>query len=289
MTQLLVIGTASNDTLRLPDGRVVHTIGGAGLYTALAGVHAGAAASVGAAVTLLAPRADPMPADFAAAAARLRWLGPVVPAGDLPSLDIAHLGGGRARLNAAHWGVEAALLPEHLPRDLSEYDVTHIAALSSAARQRAFLDAARARGARRISVGTYARLIQSDAEAVRAVLAGADLVFMNDNEAGLLELPGRPLSTRPDALLFITRGAAGARVIGRGLDAAVPAPEALEVDPTGAGDTFCGAALHALASGRDPVSAARAGCALASHMIAFAGPAGLSLSSRAQPPLPRSG
>ena len=90
-TNILVIGTASRDALHLPSG-LVHTVGGAGLYTALA------AAQAGAAVTLCAPHPQPLPEAFTAAVARLTWIGPVVDEADLPRLAIAHHGGGRERL-----------------------------------------------------------------------------------------------------------------------------------------------------------------------------------------------
>jgi ribokinase len=47
------------------------------------------------------------------------------------------------------------------------------------------------------------------------------------------------------------------------------------VDPTGAGDVFCGATLAALALGADPVAAAQRGVALASAAVEHLGPAGL--------------
>lgn len=46
MRDLLVIGTASLDTLRLLGQKTVHSAGGAGLYTALAAQHAGANVTV---------------------------------------------------------------------------------------------------------------------------------------------------------------------------------------------------------------------------------------------------
>ena len=51
--------------------------------------------------------------------------------------------------------------------------------------------------------------------------------------------------------------------------------DAHEVDPTGAGDTFCGATLAGLARGLHPVTAAQQAAILAAHMIEQIGPAAL--------------
>ena len=55
----------------------------------------------------------------------------------------------------------------------------------------------------------------------------------------------------------------------------VPGVPADELDPTGAGDTFCGATLAGLAHGEHPIMAARQAVALAAHMIGVAGPTAL--------------
>ncbi len=266
MRRILVIGTASNDTLHLPSG-IVSTIGGAGLYTALAAANAGAQA------TLFAPRPEPLPDAFAAAAARLVWIGPLAPADALPRLEIAHHGDGRATLLGAAWGAEAQLLPEHLPPDLSGYDFVHIAALSSAQRMQAFADACRARGAQRISAGTYFRLVQATPDAVRALAESCDVFFANENEAA--GLFGAIDSLPPHGLRFVTLGSRGAWVLEPGARNEVASPHARELDPTGAGDTFCGTVLASLASGAPPRDAAIAGCVAAARMIEKPGPARL--------------
>lgn len=266
MSRILIIGTASQDTLHLPSG-IINTIGGAGLYTALA------AANAGAETTLFAPRPDPLPDAFAAAAARLTWIGPSVRTEDLPRLEIAQHGGGRATLLGAAWGAEAQLLPGQLPSDLSGFDWMHIAALSTAERMQAFADVCRARGAGHISAGTYFRLVQSAPDAVRALADSCDAFFANENEAAGLfgaidSLPRR-------GLRFVTLGARGAWVLEPGARNEVRSPHAHELDPTGAGDTFCGTVLASLAAGAPPRDAAIAGCVAAARMIEKPGPARL--------------
>ena len=133
-----VIGTASLDVLHLGE-KTVSTVGGAGLYTALA------AAKAGAAVVFCAPRPAPMPAALQPVAARVSWNGPVIAPDALPRLEIAHHGEGRATLLAASWGAESQLTPALLPEALQHAALVHIAALSTAQRQLDFVQAIAAR------------------------------------------------------------------------------------------------------------------------------------------------
>ena len=144
MGEILVIGGASLDVLHL-SGQTVTAAGGAALYTAAAAWRAGAA------VTLLAPRPDPMPELLQPAATRFPWIGPIIDPEQLPRLEIAHYGGGKAALLSARWGAEALLTPADLPDDLSGYRFIHIAALRSAQRQVDFLRGCRQHAAPRAS------------------------------------------------------------------------------------------------------------------------------------------
>lgn len=268
---VFVIGTASLDVLRLADGRVVEAAGGAGLYTALAAHRAGAVTG------LLAPRPEPLPALLQPVAARLHWLGPVVAPEALPRLEIQHHGGGKATLLAADWGAESSLLPAELPLAVAEARFVHIAALSTAQRQVDFLEELRQRSGRQvvISAGTYARLAYGETEGVQRLLAGADIFFMNENEARGLFGSVSQASTRPGALLFITLDAEGALVIQGEQPHYVPGHPVPEVDPTGAGDTFCGATLAGLAQGLSPVEAAHQAVRLAAETVSAIGPGAL--------------
>lgn len=274
MPRFLVIGLASLDLLHLPGRATLEAAGGAGLYTALG------MAATGAEVTLFAPRLRRWPASVARAAERLSWLGPEVDPANLPRLEIAHHGGGRATLLGASWGGEAALDPADLPGDLGRFDIVHIAALRSAARQAAFAAACRARGVRALSIGTYGRIAQAETAAVRGLLAAADFFFMNENEAGFVLGPGEPSSyvSRPglaQVATFITQAERGAWALSLGRACHVPAALAQEVDPTGAGDVFCGTTLAQIALGDDVCAAAGAGVVAAGGVIEQAGPAAL--------------
>ena len=265
---VLVIGSASLDVLHLP-GQTVSSIGGAGLYTALAAHCAGARAG------LLAPRPDPMPAAMQPAAERLTWIGPVIPPDQLPRLEIAHHGGGRATLVSASWGAVNLLAPDALPSDLYDIAIVHIAALPSAEHQRMFARACRARGAKRLSAGTYARSVAGERDLVRELYGSVDLFFMNENEANLLFGNVEATVARQGQLVFVTLGERGALVIKRDHVKHIPGAPAVELDPTGAGDTFCGATLAGLAHRQKTETATQFAVRLAAKMIGEIGPARL--------------
>jgi sugar/nucleoside kinase (ribokinase family) len=273
---IFVIGTVSLDTLHLTNGQTIHTAGGAGLYTALA------AHCAGARVGLFAPRPEPMPELLRPVADRLAWVGPVIALDDLPRLEIQHHGGGRATLLAASWGVESLLTPEVMPPEVAQARFVHIAALSSAQWQMEFLQSIKREGAKapgrkvaNISVGTYARLVYGDTVGVCRLFDQADIFFCNENEAiGLFGGVDRA-RTRPGTRLFITLGANGALVIEGEQVTHVPGQPAVEVDPTGAGDTFGGAVLAGLARGESAVVAARQAVVLAARTISAVGPEAL--------------
>jgi ribokinase len=270
--QIGVIGTASFDMLHVA-GSVRHTIGGAGLYTALAVHRAGAKAH------LMAPRPEPLPALFAPVVERVQWTGPAIVPEALPRLEIAHHGQGRATLLDVSWGAEAEMTPSALSLDVQQMATIHIAALSSAQRQLEFVQAVRAiRGEQArpcISVGTYARLVQNETEIVQQLFLLADCFFMNENEAqGLFGTLDRA-RTRPNALLCITLGDQGALVIEGDQATYIPVYPVEERDPTGAGDTFCGATLAGLAMGLRPADAAARAVELAAQTVSDTGPAAL--------------
>ncbi len=279
MTDLLVIGGASLDTLHFGN-HTAQAAGGAGMYTALAATRAGVSAA------MLAPYPEPMPKPLLRIAQKIEWLGPLATADDLPHFEIAHHGNGKAELVQAEWGAEARMTPDDLPDDLAAFALVHIAALGTAQRQANFLRACRERGAQRISVGTYARIVSAEKEIVRALFASAEIFFMNENEAIGLFGSLDEARTRAGALLFITLGARGALVYQGEHRTQIPGIQVNELDPTGAGDTFCGATLAALVRGEHPSIAAQSGVALAAQEIQAIGPTAL-LHTDSPPRYPR--
>ncbi len=264
---LFVIGTASLDVLHLVSGQVARTAGGAGLYTALAAQKSGTVTG------LFAPKPTELPDPLQPADRLLHWLGPAIDPDELPRLEIAHHGQGRATLLNASWGAEAQLIPAVMPALVRQTAVVHIAALSSAERQLAFLRALKPHS--RVSVGTYARLVTSQTAQVRELLEQADFFFMNENEARGLFGSIEQARSRPGALLFVTLDAAGALVIEGDSATHVAGTPVPEVDPTGAGDTFCGATLAGLMQGLSAVAAARQAVKLAAQTVSAIGPAAL--------------
>jgi ribokinase len=218
-----------------------------------------------------------MPALLQPVVERITWFGPVIAPEDLPRLEIAHHGAGRATLVNASWGAEWRLTPQDLPSVMHQAACVHSAALSTAQRQLAFVQALRTtRGNRdtpRISVGTYARLVYGETETVRQLLRAADIFFMNANEAAGLFGSVAQARTRSEALLFVTLGAEGACVIAGEQVMRIPGQNVTELDPTGAGDTFCGATLAGMVLGALPVAAAEHAVLLAASTVSAVGPA----------------
>ena len=269
---IVVIGTASLDTLHLASG-TAHTIGGAGLYTALAARAAGATAG------LFAPVPEPMPAALQPIAEYLQWYGPTIAPADLPRLEIAHHGNGQATLLDASWGAETSLVPAQLPVTARDASVMHIAALSTAQRQWDFVQILRRtqgeRSRPRLSVGTYARLAYGETALVRTLFEHAEYFFMNANEAAGLFGSVERATARPGAWLFVTLGADGVLAITGREVTHIPGHATTEIDPTGAGDTLCGATLAGIARGLAPITAAEQAVILAARTVGAIGPAAL--------------
>ncbi len=268
MKRLLVIGGAAFDRLHFRD-RTVDSVGGAGMYTAMA------AHRCGARVAMFGLRPDPCPERLQPVARRLtEWLGPAVPPAQLPQFEISYRQGNTEYLNALR-GAEPMLSPTMLPPDLSKIDLVHVTAQADVATQLSFVQACRQRGAAKISAGTDPGQATKQPHTVRAVIEQSDYFFMNDQEAKAVFGSLEAARTEPGKVLFVTLGARGTCIIqgtGSTLIAGVPASE---VDPTGAGDTFCGATLAYLLQNQHPIMAARQASALAAEMIGQVGPAAL--------------
>ncbi len=268
-----IIGSASLDRLFI-QGDWHTSIGGAGLYTALAAHRAGAR------VTLFAPRPEPMPPELAPVAQRLHWLGPVCTPDELPSFEIAHYGNGRSELVNARWGAEVCLTPENLPPNGLPGAIVYCGPQADPGRPLAFIQHFQRLGrpilpSKIVAAGTYGHAVKNFFDTVRQTFLHADIFFCNENEGRLLFGSVEQAATAPGKLLFITLGQRGAMVI-QGNDRTYLSGQAvIEFDPTGAGDTFAGTTLALLASGAPPVEAARQAVAAAAEMVTALGPAKL--------------
>ena len=275
MNRLLVIGGASFDVLHLKD-RTVDCVGGAGMYTAMA------ASRCGAQVAMFASRPDPCPKQLQPVARYLtEWLGPVILPDELPQFEISYQQGKTKYLKVS-LDAEKRLSPSTLPADLSKYDLVHVTPLGDALVQLSFIQACRQRGAKTISAGTGLFHVDMQPEAVRAVIENSDYFFMNDLEASRVCGAAETATTEPGKVLFVTQGAQGACIIQGNASTLIPAVSAAELDPPGAGDTFCGAALAYLLQKKHPIMAARHAVALAAEIITQVGPA--AFLSKAPPP-----
>jgi len=268
MTHLLVVGGPSIDTLHFNNQTVI-SAGGAGLYTAMAAHRSGVE------VSMFGPKPDLMPDQLQPVADRLSsWLGPIVSQADMPHFEISH-DGDKATYLEFFVGEEERMDPATLPADLSIYDGVHVTALGGAVQQLRFLDACRNRGATYISVGTFFDDVKNSPDKVSELLEKADVFFMNEEEAVSLFGSLEKIKTRPGAILYVTLGRKGAVVVQGEFRTKLPAAPAKILDPTGAGDTFCGAALSNLLQGMHPVMAARKAMALAAQEIEHTGPSAL--------------
>ena len=274
-TNILVIGGASLDRLAGADDLVP---GGAGMYTAISAHRSGAN------VTLYAPRPVPVPDPLLPINERLNWLGPEISPDELAHFEI-HYVGGRANYVKAEFGTEDTMPVSELPDDLSGFDFVHLIPLGDHRQQLTFLRVCRERGAANISAGTALDLINAHPDVANTVLAEADVIFMNEEEAVRLFGELAAVRSRANQVIFVTQGRDGATVVQGDVHTALTTTPAATIDPTGAGDTFCGATIVALAAGQHPVSAARLAMPLAAAMTERTGPAALLVDSPAPHPI----
>ncbi|MEE9277627.1 MAG: PfkB family carbohydrate kinase [Dehalococcoidia bacterium] len=127
---------------------------------------------------------------------------------------------------------------------------------------------------------TIEREILHERAALLESLRQADIVSINEAEAALLrghapggadaaaEVTQRFLRAYGPSTLLLKRGPRGVDVVQDGTRTRIAAvPEVTVVDPTGAGDSFAGGTLSALARGASLDDAARWGCAVASFAV----------------------
>ena len=257
-------------------GVPTRTPGGAGLYTALA------AARAGADVTMLAPLPDPMPPELAPALDRIRWVGPTVDLDGLPRFEIAYDEHGAVTLFREHLGAEPDMTPALLDGIDELPGCAYCVPFLDAPLQQAFIRALAARGCLTVA-STYGKAVRNETPVVRATQALADLFFCNDDEATVL-FGNDDLGPTAGRLRYVTRGSRGATVHQGSHRTDIAGVQVAALDPTGAGDTFCGTTIARLLAGDHPVEAARRGNAAAAEMVTGVGPS--ALWSAAPPPLP---
>ncbi|MEN8144645.1 MAG: carbohydrate kinase family protein [Gemmatimonadota bacterium] len=263
MPHLTVVGGASLDLLHFA-GRSERSCGGAGLYTALA------AARAGTEVTMVGPRPDPMPEELKAAAEVLDWRGPTVDSSDLPHFEIEHFPDGETIYHEAIWGSEALLRPEQLPAGFPR-DWVYIVPMLEPELNVEFTRSFQGQDVI-VACGTYGGATTRSPESVFVSMAAADIFFCNEPEAEALFGSLDQVRVEPGKLAFVTLGPRGALVVQGEAVTEVRGVPVRALDPTGAGDTFCGTVLARLAAGDHPVEAARRGVAAAADLVIGVGP-----------------
>ena len=267
--RLLVVGGASLDTIHVA-GEPMPTPGGAGLYTALA------AARAGVEVTMLAPVPWPMPPELERVRDLIRWIGPAVPVDELPRFEIAYDDNGDVTLFREYLGAEPDMSPDLLDLVDDMPAAAYCVPFLDATLQQSFVRALAERNCLTIAA-TYGKAVREERDVVHTTFEIADISFCNaDEETVLFTSPsGMHPSPRTGRYRFITRGALGCTVHQGAHRTDVPTLQVRALDPTGAGDTFCGTTVARLLLGDHPVEAARKGNAAAARMVTMLGPAAL--------------
>ena len=225
-------------------------VGGAGFITAVA------ARVAGAEVGLVARTPKNLPAQVS----RAFLPGGVHPGGMAPmhgvwpGFRIQYDEAGIATYTEVSSGLEGSMEPGDFPRRWLQVPWVHTSPLGGSVEcQRDFVAGLRARGWKgRLSVGTFLRGVRTQLEALRELIEDAELLFLNQAEFGLLfENTGLP----DGLVVYETCGQEGVRVHRGGEVEEHPAMPVEVLDPTGAGDAFCGGVLGAVSVGADrPVS-----------------------------------
>ncbi|MCB0956959.1 MAG: carbohydrate kinase family protein, partial [Ilumatobacter sp.] len=215
-----------------------------------------------------------MPPELAPALDRIRWVGPKVGIDGLPRFEIAYDEAGQVTFFREHLGAEPDMTPALLDTVEDIPEAAYCVPFLDARLQHAFVRALAERGCLTIA-GTYGKAVRDDTPTVLATAALADLFFCNADEAGVLFGGVDGAATRPGALRFVTLGPAGATVFQGDHRTDLPGVPANALDPTGAGDTFCGTTVARVLAGDHPAEATRRATAAAAQMVEHLGPSAL--------------
>ncbi len=219
---------------------------------------------------MVGPRPSPAPRELSFALETLDWRGEEVPPEQLPSFEIKHRGGGSSEMISHEWKAESDLAPKKLPPDLPQ-GLVYCCPLCDPSLQLEFIRHFHGLG-HPTACGTFEEAVTHDLDIVRQTLELADIFFCNRSEAAALFGSLDRAQTSPGKLLFITQSAQGALVVQGNHITEVPGTEVAELDPTGAGDTFCGTVLANLLQGEHPVCAASYAVQTAAQMVTRIGP-----------------
>ena len=268
MNKILVIGGASQDILHI-NGKDIKTTGGAGLYTALG------ARAAGGQVDMLAPFPSPMPLIMQPINELINWLGPTIDKDELPHFAIEYDSTGKATYTTVEPRAESLMTEADIPSDLSDYAYVHIVQMGNIDVQLRMLKKCRDSKAQQISVSGGHSLQDNEKQKISTLIEQADLCFMNEYEAARNFNATQEICAPPGTILFVTHGKDGISII-QGNDRQKISIQPIESrDPTGAGDSFCGAVLSYLCKSQHPILAAKKASKIAEITISHLGTQGL--------------
>lgn len=270
--RLVVVGSISVDRISTPQVHGVRTLGGGGLYAALAAATRTTVGLVG------------MCSDHPLTAGRpwrslINDAGLITLSGRGVRFDISYDDAGRATYRTDEAIDERHLCADQLPLGFRGAAGFHLCALGDAATQLRFARRLRSgpqtrRG--RLSAGTFLARIAANRSAVLQLLdtctvfscstaEAAALGGVTGLQAALSWLTGVVVS--PQRTVVVTDAAAGCHVVTGGTVHHVPAYPSQVVDPTGAGEAFAGAYAACLVEGDGSLDAARYAGAVASMTV----------------------
>ena len=265
---LLVIGSPSFDTIHTKD-QIFETLGGSGLYMPLAAIRCGVK------VTLFGPRPHPVPKVLLPFSKLLHdWIGPFITPNDIPRFEISH-NSSKAKYLKSSIEAETNIEINTLPKDLSVFNGVHITPMGNPKVQSDLMKLCRERGAKFISLGTWIYASDEKNRIVKKSIQDSDVFFMNEEE--VTKIFGSIENVRVEAgkNLYITLADKGALVLQGNHRTQINASQTQFVDPTGAGETFCGATIANLLLGIHPIMAGQKGCMLAAKKLSNIGPTAL--------------
>jgi sugar/nucleoside kinase (ribokinase family) len=279
----VVVGSVSVDRIRTPGCIDERTVGGAGLYAALA------AAATGAAVGMVGLLSDHRLVDDIIWPDLLEHDGLLRVPGRRLHFDIRYDKRGRATYLVDGADAEELVSFSALPERYTRVGAFHLCPTGPVLTQLRFAQRLRAdprTASATLTATTFRARIESSPTAVYRLWGLTDGFICNAEEACLLTATtrlaqaitaiGRHLATQSrSTVTFVTNGGFGCEVITVGGHWHIPARHVVVVDPTGAGEAFAGALAAARAGGAGWLDAARYAVAVASLAVTDVGPRAL--------------
>jgi sugar/nucleoside kinase (ribokinase family) len=251
---VVFIGSPTQDHL-IQGGSARQAIGGAAFISALAARWAGSTVGLVARV----PTRLPATASQVFGPGGLHRAGLKTTTGKLPGFRISYDDQDRATYEQIEMGMEAGLCADDIPDTWlgAKCKWIHIGGIgASAAQQAEMLRGIRHRAPHwngTLSAGTCRAMVEADPARTLTLLHATDVFFLNQEEFDLLCPSGPPADH--DGVIVVTQGEHGVQVYGGTHAGTHPAQAVTAIDPTGAGDSFCGGFIGASIEGHpDPVS-----------------------------------